>query len=87
MRVITMRELLDLTRFIEMKKKYDVFVDDLPIIILNRVLGITQYHDYISIYKEFRAREALPPHIAIAHIEKFTNKIVSFSVLIPRNVM
>ncbi len=34
MRVITMRELLDLTRSIEMKKKYEVFINDLPIIIL-----------------------------------------------------
>jgi len=42
-----------------MKKKYEVFVDDLPIIILNRVLGITQYHDYIFIYKEFRARDTV----------------------------
>lgn len=49
MRVIAVRKLLDLTRFIEMKKEYDIFVDDLSSIILNRVLGITEYDDYISV--------------------------------------
>jgi hypothetical protein len=46
MRVIAVRKLLDLTHFIEMKKEYDIFVDS---IILNRVLGITEYDDYISV--------------------------------------
>ena len=49
MRVIAVRKLLDLTRFIEMKKEYDIFVDDLSCIVLNRVLGITEYDDYISV--------------------------------------
>jgi len=48
MRVIAVGKLLDLTRFIEIKKEYDIFVDDLSSIILNRVLGITEYDDYIS---------------------------------------
>jgi len=38
-----MRKLLDLTGFVEMKKEYDIFINYFPSILLNRVLGVTEY--------------------------------------------
>jgi len=48
MRVIAMRKLLNLASFIEMKEKYQVFVEDLSSIALDRVFGIAEYDDDIS---------------------------------------
>ena len=52
MRVITVRKLLDFTRFIEMKKEYDIFIGYFSSIFLNRVLGVTEYNHNIAIHEK-----------------------------------